>query len=96
MLAEISSAELAEWLAYYTLEPFGEAVADQRHGIAVATLANVNRDSKRKPAPYKATDFIYWHPVHQKNARLQKVQATAPVDAAEQSRLIRQLLFKAS
>jgi hypothetical protein len=62
LLAEIDSAELGEWAAYYKLEPFGELVADQRHGIAVSTLANVNRDSKRRPEPYTPTDFIYWRP----------------------------------
>ena len=35
-------------------------VADRRHGIATSVLANVNRDSKRKPDAYKADDFIPW------------------------------------
>ena len=48
-------------MAYYRVEPFGELIADQRHGIATSVLANVNRDAKRKPDAYKATDFIYWH-----------------------------------
>jgi hypothetical protein len=62
LLAEIDSAELAEWQAYYSLEPFGEAVADQRHGLAVSVLANINRNPKREP--YRPVDFIPWHPSH--------------------------------
>lgn len=57
---EISSREFTEWLAYYQLEPFGEIVADLRHGVAAALLANVNRDNDKKPEPYKALDFIPW------------------------------------
>lgn len=48
-------------MAYYSIEPFGEQVADWRHGIAVSTLANINRDTKARSNPYKATDFIWWH-----------------------------------
>jgi hypothetical protein len=48
-------------MAYYTLEPFGEQIADIRHGIAVSTLANINRDSKQRKAPYEASVFIPWH-----------------------------------
>lgn len=61
LLAEIDSAELTEWFAYYTLEPFGELIADQRHGIATSVLANINRDPRRKKDAYKPSDFIYWH-----------------------------------
>jgi hypothetical protein len=64
MLAEVSSLELTEWLAYYRLEPFGEGVADQRHGGLSALLANIHRDAKTKPDPFRPTDFIPWHPVH--------------------------------
>ena len=60
LLAEMTSDELTEWMAYYKLEPFGEMVADQRHGIATSVLANINRDPKQKRDPYKAKDFIYW------------------------------------
>ncbi len=57
---EIDSAEFAEWMAYYQIEPFGEMVADIRHGLACALLANVNRDRKAQPTPYTPEDFIPW------------------------------------
>ena len=31
---------------------------DLRAGIIAATFANVNRDKKKKPTPFKATDFM--------------------------------------
>lgn len=47
-------------MAYYQLEPFGEVIADLRHGVAVSVLANVNRNAEARPEPYKAEDFISW------------------------------------
>lgn len=58
---EIDSAEFTEWLAYYSMEPFGEQIADIRHGIAVSTLANINRDSKQRKEAYEVSDFVPWH-----------------------------------
>lgn len=92
LLSEIDSAELTEWIAYYKLEPFGDLVADQRHGIAVSTLANVNRDAKKRPEPYKANDFIYWHEQNRQGAAQDGILKKDP---EEQSRFIKQMLFKA-
>ena len=55
---EIDSHEFGYWLAYYGLEPWGERVADMRHGIAVATLANINRNTDARPDAYMPEDFI--------------------------------------
>jgi hypothetical protein len=60
---QISSAEFTEWMAFYLIEPFGDMVADQRHGVATALHANLNRDSKVRPEPYRADDFIHWRDV---------------------------------
>jgi len=64
LLAQISSDELTEWRAYSMLEPFGEQLADQRHGIALAALANLHRDPQRQRQPYRPEDFIPWHFSH--------------------------------
>ena len=56
MLAEITSRQFAEWMAYAKLEPFGEERADLRAGIVASTIANVNRGKNQKP--YKPTDFM--------------------------------------
>ena len=89
LLSQIDSAELTEWMAYSTLEPFGESVADYRHGIAVAALANVNRDHKRRRDPFVPEDFIPWHESH----RSPKEHDGVFVDDPEsQANLIRRLL----
>ena len=89
LLEQIDSRELTEWMAYSTIEPFGESVADYRHGIAVAALANVNRDHKKRRAPFVPEDFIPWHESH----RSAKPDRAVFVDDPErQANLIRQLL----
>ena len=56
-MAEMSSRQLAEWIAYYQLEPWGEERADLRAGIVASTIANVNRSAKRTK-PYTPRDFM--------------------------------------
>ena len=56
MLAEITSVQFAEWMAYSRLEPWGEERDDLRMGIVASTVANVNRPKDKKP--YKPTDFM--------------------------------------
>ncbi len=45
-------------MAYYTLEPWGGERADLNAGIIASTIANVNRDSKRRPDPFTAAEFM--------------------------------------
>lgn len=47
---------MSEWLAYYTVEPFGEYRADLRSAITSCVIANANR-GKNKP-PFKVADFM--------------------------------------
>jgi hypothetical protein len=54
----MSSREFAEWLAYFELEPFGEERADLRSGIVASTIANVNRDPKRRRRAFRPEDFM--------------------------------------
>lgn len=56
LLARISSRELAEWMAYYEIEPFGEERADVRAALVASTVANVHRGKKRRA--YKLDDFM--------------------------------------
>lgn len=50
---EVDSAEFAEWIAYYDLEPFGYDRHDVGHAIVASTIANVF--SKRR---HKVVDFM--------------------------------------
>lgn len=59
----MSSAEFGEWKAYYSLEPFGDRIADIRMGTLASVIANVNR-GKDTP-PYKPNDFIPWAQEHE-------------------------------
>jgi len=56
MLAEITSVQFAEWMAYSRLEPWGEERDDLRMGIVASVIANSNRGKNQKP--FKPTDFI--------------------------------------
>jgi hypothetical protein len=51
----LSSQELAEWMAYWSIEPFGAARDDYRAGLLAATVANC-AGSKKALQP---TDFIH-------------------------------------
>lgn len=60
LLSRIDSRELTEWMAFYSLEPWGTEAEDVRTGIIASTVANVNRDPKKKA--YKIRDFMpQWH-----------------------------------
>ena len=52
------SRELAEWLAYAQLEPFGEPRADLRAGIVASTIANTHRDPKVRKRPFEPQEFV--------------------------------------
>jgi hypothetical protein len=54
----MSSREFSEWMAFHDLEPFGEERADLRAGIVASTVANANRDPKKKRKAYKPEDFM--------------------------------------
>lgn len=58
LLARISSRELAEWAAYFSLEPFGEERADLRSAIVAATMANTARDPKKRRRAFTPPEFM--------------------------------------
>ena len=58
LLSRISSRELTEWMAFFSLEPWGTEVEDWRAGLIAATIANANRDPKKRRKPYEPQDFM--------------------------------------
>lgn len=56
MLERMSSAEISEWMAFYTLEPFGSEASYIGHAIVAATVANRHRNKGEKA--HKMTEFI--------------------------------------
>lgn len=76
-------------MAFYQLEPFGDMVADLRHGSATSTLANINRNTEIKPEPFKAENFIFWRDTGES----EEGEPTLLDDAVAQSNLIRATMF---
>lgn len=77
-------------MAYYQLEPFGDLIADQRHGTASALLANVNRNAESRPEPYRPDDFISWRATESAEDEVEPELLDDPV---AQSDLIRAVIF---
>jgi len=58
----MTAAEFAEWQEFDALEWIGERRADLRSANLAALVANVNRDSKRRPKPFTAIEFMPFEP----------------------------------
>jgi len=56
LLNRIDSKELAEWSAFFSIEPFGYFRTDLQAGIIASTIANCNRSKNSKS--FKPTDFM--------------------------------------
>lgn len=67
MLRVLSSRQIAEWMAYYSIEPFGEHAAFWRAGQIAATIANVNRGKRQRA--YKPEDFMPSEPKGKPNVQ---------------------------
>ena len=50
--------EFGEWIAYAHISPWGEQRADLRSAVVASVIANVNRDTRRRPQPFKPADFM--------------------------------------
>ena len=60
LLDSLPNRAILEWIAYYELEPWGEARADTRTAIIAATTYNMNR-GRGQPARQVA-DFMAHKP----------------------------------
>ena len=58
MYADLTADEIIDWLAYYSIEPFGERRADWRMASIMALIANANRDPKKRRRPFRPDDFL--------------------------------------
>jgi hypothetical protein len=56
--ATMSGAEFMEWIAHYQREPWGDFRIDLAGARITALLANVNRDTKKRPQPFSIADFM--------------------------------------
>jgi len=58
LLGRISSREIAEWMAYFRSEPFGEISAEFRMARIAAIMAETNRDKEKRREPFTEKDFM--------------------------------------
>ncbi|MBU3694793.1 MAG: hypothetical protein FGM40_08205 [Rhodocyclaceae bacterium] len=87
LLETIDSAELAEWLAYDQIEPFGPQREDLRAGLICSTVANHSMSPPRRPR--RPSDYMLF--AHEPGQAFD-----APVllaDPKSHSDLIRQAIF---
>jgi hypothetical protein len=56
LMAQLTSGQLAEWFAFYRLEPFGGWRDDYRSGILASTMANIF--SKKGARKFLPTEFM--------------------------------------
>ncbi len=57
LAAELTSAEFSEWIAFYSIEPFGSQADDLRAGVVAAVTANTVRSKGQKAA--RPADFFH-------------------------------------
>ena len=58
LLRGLTARQFLEWEAYAELEPFGEIRADYRAASIARTVAEVNRDPKKRSEPFEIEDFL--------------------------------------
>ena len=56
MLARMSSAEITEWIAFASIEPFGAETQYIGHAITASTVANANRGKGQRV--HKVNEFL--------------------------------------
>lgn len=54
----MDSREFAEWMAFARLEPIGERRGDWQAAAIAVTIANANRDTKKRKEPFAVSDFL--------------------------------------
>lgn len=81
----MSYPELLEWAEFAQIDPDPEWRADARSAQICAILANVNRDSKQRPAPYEIREFMMFD----KLAEAQKSQAPKSEPTPEASQEVK-------
>lgn len=58
MLEEITPQQFMEWMAYSQIEPFQDVRSDYHAALIAKVQADIARDPKKRPQPFKIEDFI--------------------------------------
>lgn len=84
LLASMTSSEFAEWMAFDSIDPFGEPREDLRSGLLAATFVNHSMRPPRTPAvPLDFMPFVM----------ASKPEPLLLEDPDEHARLIEKTLF---
>ena len=88
-MRRLTSAQLAEWAAYFRIEPDADHRSDSLAAQQLAMLGNINR-AESKTEPFEPQDFMPW-------IEKPKAPETAePLDAQHQATRLKALLSKTS
>lgn len=80
-------------MAFETLEPFGSLPMMFGFGQVCSVLANLKRDPKERPEPYRASDFMPALAEAMGRSAVEKAEPMLLEDPEEQSRLIKSAIF---
>ena len=78
-MKQLTSAQMAEWAAYFRIEPDADSRVDSLLAQQLAMLGNINR-SEDKVEPFMPQDFMPWS--DQQDAKLEAIEE--PIDAKTQ------------
>lgn len=89
LLRRLTSAQLAEWAAFFRIEPDADQRSDSLAAQQLAMLGNINR-SEHKAEPFEPHDFMPWieKPV--------AAEVVEPLDAQQQATRLKALFSKTS
>jgi len=54
----LSASEWLDWQRFYSLEPYGAPLADIIQAQLRVLLANINRNDKVRPEPFRTEEFL--------------------------------------
>jgi hypothetical protein len=81
-------AEYLNWQEFYSVEPWGLSVQDALQAHLASILANVNRDSGKRPVPYALSDFLIFADLHKEQKTSQEEPVRVNGLTAEQHKLL--------
>jgi len=58
LLSRVSASEIAEWMAYDSLDPIGRERGDLQAGVIASTIANTMGGGRKDGQPHKPVDFM--------------------------------------
>lgn len=77
----MSSAEFSEWMAFYSIEPFGEERADIRQAMTTSAVHNSIQAHMKEPKWTKPGDFMPFSTQPKAQPKTQAPVPTASPDA---------------